>query len=259
MFVQHTEVFLIELDGRACAVWRGLRTTLEAPLGFFSPYRRLRQRIDALETQNQQLSAQLLEVLPLKPLYGALAEKLTLISPTNWQKFCTAWLLTTPLNTGNKMFLVAAGSKEGVRKGQPVVCSDGLVGRIDQVSAHFARVMPLTHQNFRVPVYGRTSHLQGILAGNGSPTLSLRFQKESGEGVPEEVWLTSSIGGGFPPGLVVGQAPLAEHPQGPQVSPLIPWARLDFVHILLEGSPPSFNEMLEDTPPPSPLLKKPLS
>ena len=141
----------------------------------------------------------------------------------------TAPVLTQPVV--GESFLIQAGTDDGVKVGQPVVVMNGLVGRIESVSAHTARVLPLTHAKSRVPVMNVDTHEHAILVGNGSLKPHLVYAEEKEECVHEGTFVTSSYGGGFPPGLLVGC--VAPKSTRPVVGPFVPWMNLETVHVMV--------------------------
>jgi len=118
---------------------------------------------------------------------------------------------------------LAKGSWHGVRKGDPVVVPDGLVGRVTDVSAHTCEVMLITDPNSRVACELETPGegvgvVRGILYGGGShpagdPELSLlyvvdplrlRYLAREFEPAPRTRVVTSGLGQTFPKGLTAG-------------------------------------------------------
>jgi len=92
-----------------------------------------------------------------------------------------------------------------VSAGMPVLCPEGLLGRVSRVEGRMARVECLTHQNVAVSVRNVRSREGGIV----------KWRPDSGrlviEGVPRQAdWqagdrlVTSGLGAAFPRGLLVG-------------------------------------------------------
>lgn len=97
---------------------------------------------------------------------------------------------------------------EDIVKDQPVITSDGVVGRISEVggfSSLSARVMPLTDLSSRIPVEIESTKDHGIIAGQNGPILELTHLEKSAK-VKIKVGdrlVTSGYGGIFPRGLPV--------------------------------------------------------
>jgi len=258
------DAFLLTIGGYASHLWQSGQQLREASGRVFPGLGHLNERVRTLEAENRTLRKQLVTLAPVVGLYKSLSKKLNLKVPTSGGKFVTALVITAPFNCGDGMFLVSAGSHQGVQKGQVVVCPEGLVGRVDGVSPQTARIMPVTHPAFRVPVQASPSGLQGIVAGNGSPALWLRFQEENFSVPSGEVFLTSALGGTFPPGLVVAvqEETLKEGSLKGETdkkshyilkSP-VPWRQIDYVYILMD---PVERRVTATTPSPPYLEKNP--
>ena len=118
---------------------------------------------------------------------------------------------------------VGKGTKAGLQTGDPVLVADGLVGRLESVTAHTADVLLLADLNCRVaceldpPPAGLVA-VRGVLCGGGGHAagegalqllyvvdpLRLRFLKRDVEVAPQTCVVTSGLGGIFPRGLKVG-------------------------------------------------------
>lgn len=115
------------------------------------------------------------------------------------------------------------GSLHGVRRGDPVVVPEGVVGRVTDVSPHTCDVMLVTDPNSRVACELETPGesmgvVRGILYGGGShpsadPSLTLlyvvdplrlRYLGREFEPAPRMRVVTSGLGQSFPKGLTVG-------------------------------------------------------
>lgn len=150
------------------------------------------------------------------------------------ENFLTADVLENPSKSLDKGFLIKAGSLHGIRKGQAVLSMGGVVGRIDQVSQHVARVIPLTHKNSRIPVISLSSRVEGILAGNGTIFPMLTYLQENQPLKNAEILVTSKYGGTFPAGYIVGY--LHRDDQGQlKILPFISWGQLESVHVILSS------------------------
>lgn len=98
------------------------------------------------------------------------------------------------------------GSHEGVRVGQPVIDSRGVMGQVIDVLPHTAVVMLVTDPSHAIPVTIARTGLRTVAYGSRDgdelslPNLPLAADVRVGDKL-----LTSGIGGGFPPGFPVGQ------------------------------------------------------
>lgn len=118
--------------------------------------------------------------------------------------YVTARLMTDPGGVFVQSHLLAAGSKDGVRKGSAVMAGQSLIGRVVSVGDRAARVLMITDVNSRIPVTVQNTRTRAILAGtNGDDLMLERLPPDSGLSVGQRI-VTSGDGGQLPPGLPVG-------------------------------------------------------
>ena len=127
--------------------------------------------------------------------------------------------------------LLNSGASEGIKKGQPVMTGDGLVGRVIAVGDRSSRVLLITDLNSRIPVEMELTREQAVLAGDNTKLpriihLADKVRVEVGERV-----ITSGHAGVFPPGLPVGVVTSVTDTDI-RVQPYVEWSRLDFVRIV---------------------------
>ncbi len=120
--------------------------------------------------------------------------------------------------------MIAAGRREGVIPGLPVIGADGLIGRTVEAGSISARVLLLTDPASRIPVIIVRTGQAALVVGTNRPALELR--DKVGADLPLQAGdrlVTSGDGGVFPPGVPVGtiigpQEPVqvrpAAHPVG---------------------------------------------
>ncbi len=119
------------------------------------------------------------------------------------------------LNPFSHRVLINRGRRDGLVVGQAVVDARGLVGQLDEVFLHSARVILLTDPDHALPVRIRRTGLRTIAYGSGLDAelrltdLPMNVDLERGD-----VVLTSGLGGVFPPGLPVGRVERVERPVG---------------------------------------------
>jgi len=127
--------------------------------------------------------------------------------------------------------LVAAGSDDGVRKGDAAATGDGLVGRVAEVGKRSARVLLLTDINSRIPVVVERSRDQGILAGDNSDNPRLLYLSHGSQLLPGDRIVTSAAGGAFPPGLPVGVVKSMDN-GNVVVQLFVDWDRMEYLRLV---------------------------
>ena len=118
-------------------------------------------------------------------------------------KFVTARIIAGTMGSISNTFVINSGSKDGVRKGQPVLSDKGFVGRIVAVSKNSARILLATDINSRIPVILESTRTRALMVG-GKERPRLIHLPPGAQITSSERIVTSGHGGVFPPGLPVG-------------------------------------------------------
>ncbi len=120
--------------------------------------------------------------------------------------FQPAEIRQVDLNPFSHRVLINRGRRDGLQAGQPVIDAFGVVGQVDEVFLHSARVVLLTDPDHALPVTIERTGVRTIAYGSGLNTelrltdLPMNVDLELADRV-----LTSGLGGGFPAGLPVGE------------------------------------------------------
>lgn len=173
----------------------------------------------------------------LRRWYGAAialsAENQALKANLHWlpdpvPHFVTARAVADTGGIYGRAVLLAAGTGQGLRKGEVAVDAEGLVGRVTELGVRSARVLLITDLASHVPVTLDGSHASAMLVGSNTLTPRLMYypdgiQPEEGERV-----VTSSEADAYPAGLPVGIV----HYLSPHEPVVLPSARLGHVDLL---------------------------
>jgi rod shape-determining protein MreC len=127
--------------------------------------------------------------------------------------------------------LIAAGSRDGVAKGQAAMTSEGLVGRVTQAGYRSARVLLITDINSRIPVRVGEAGDRAILAGDNSSRPKLIYLGVKSAVAPGDRIVTSGDAGAFPPGLPVGRV-VATDDSTAVIETFVSRERLQYVEVL---------------------------
>lgn len=129
--------------------------------------------------------------------------------------FLAAEIRRVDLNPFSHRVLINRGRRDGLVPGQPVVDARGLVGQIDEVFLHTARVILLTDPDHALPVRVQRTGLRTIAYGSGlNAEMRLNDLPMNVDLEPGDVVLTSGLGGQFPAGLPVARVASVERPLG---------------------------------------------
>lgn len=194
---------------------------------------RLRQQVDTMRVEMTRLREQALATQRLERLlqfrgqtpYRTTAARVIGRDPTGW------------FNT----LVVDRGARDGVSRNAPVATTEGVVGRVIEVTPTTARVLLIADSRSAVGVLIQGSRETGVVEGRGGMNLHLRYLSRSAPVQVGDVAVTSGLGGVFPRGLVVGRIVkiMKEEGgllQGADVTPAAPLDRVEEVLVLL--SPP---------------------
>jgi rod shape-determining protein MreC len=142
---------------------------------------------------------------------------------------------------------IAAGSARGIRKDDPVVTADGLVGKVSAVAGHSAQVTLLTDPNLKVSALDLETNATGLVGhGQGPGTLTLdRVQKSQtlrpGDTIVTQGWRLAGLSSIYPAGIQIGTVSGASNSEvdlywEAQVSPHVHFDSLRSVLVLVPKS-----------------------
>jgi rod shape-determining protein MreC len=98
------------------------------------------------------------------------------------------------------------GKGDGVREGM-IVVSEGrsLVGRVTKTFDGYSWVTLITDPRSAVSAIVQESRAEGVVAGNYDGALNMEFVGQGAAVKDGDFVLTSGVGGGYPPGIVIGR------------------------------------------------------
>jgi rod shape-determining protein MreC len=167
---------------------------------------------DRLLKENHELKAQLLAYSASAQQAKLLAaEQSYLLSMADARKrfddqAVMAEVLYTGRNPFSRKLIIDKGLTQGVKAGQPVVDSAGIVGQVTNTAPFTSEVTLLTEKDQSVPVMLVRNGLRAIAVGSGKDgTIDVPFMPVSADIQPGDMFVSSGIDGTYPPGLVVAQ------------------------------------------------------
>ncbi|OIO88247.1 MAG: rod shape-determining protein MreC [Anaerolineae bacterium CG2_30_58_95] len=202
----------------------------------------LRQRNAELEAEVARLQTQVIglqQQVTETQILSALVD-FARASPENTYKAAT--VIGRDPSPFLRYVILNIGSNDGIRRGMPVVTDQGLVGRVDAVTADAARVQLITDPASAVNVSLQNSKTEAMLVGSITGNLSLDMISQDVTVQPGDVVLTSGLGGGYPPNLLVGQVVSVrkldyELFQQAAVQPIVNYDQIQFVLIITNFKP----------------------
>jgi len=132
--------------------------------------------------------------------------------------------------------LIGRGADDGVQMDAPVLCPEGVVGRVTAVAGSLAKVQLITDSGSGVAASVARTRLQGLVAGRGADTLRLRYIPLLEDVHPGDRLVTSGLEGiypsGFPIGMVVRVAATSGVMKEIEVAPAAGFLALEEVLVL---------------------------
>ncbi len=151
------------------------------------------------------------------------------------QSFVTARVVGSGGHLYNQTVTLDSGELDGVARYQAVMTHEGLVGRIKETGQSSAQVIAITDINSRIPVIAENSRDKAILAGDNSALPVLRYlPEETGIHIGERI-ITSSDGGIFPAGMVVGEVS-AINGNVIRIQPYVDFDKLEYVRVVASSA-----------------------
>jgi rod shape-determining protein MreC len=193
---------------------------------------RLAVQVRELESQVQATDALEEQVIQLEAING--------LAPPGELATVTARITASGPSAFDNVRYIDKGSKDGIVEGQAVVDEDGLIGRVDIVSANAARVRLITDPIVSVGVRVLSTNETGIVTGRGDGPLRLEMFRAK-EAVQEGDRVVTD-GSRFPPGIAVGTLSgtadaEVEFVLRGQVDPAARLSEIDYVIVIVGWSP----------------------
>ena len=149
--------------------------------------------------------------------------------------------------------LILYVGKGEVHRQQPVVTSEGLLGRVVVVAGPFAKVQLVTDRAASVGAMVERTRRQGVARGGRDGTLEMDFVPLQADVLVGDRIVTAGIDGIFPRGLPVGRVTAVEPGNELfhriRVQPAVDFGRLDQVYLLeIESVPETLVETSDAEP-----------
>jgi rod shape-determining protein MreC len=191
--------------------------------------KRLQFEASTLKRRLDQLQEQALETQRL--------QRLLAMRDSSQAEFLTARVVGKDATNWFKTILLDCGSMQGVRRNQPVLAPNGLVGRVVEVTPTSARVQLFTDPVSAVGGLIQRTRVTGIVSGNLGAGARVRYLPLMGDVVVGEEVVTSGMGGVFPKGIPIGRIATVERKSGAlfqeaTLTPAVDLSRLEEVLIL---------------------------
>jgi rod shape-determining protein MreC len=230
--------------------YQGIQDFVTAPRDIVS----LRTRNAELESQVSQLQAQVIE-LQQRVSETEILAALVDFSRTNPEStYKAAAVIGRDPSPFLHYIIINRGSNDDIRRGMPVVTNQGLVGRVDAVIADAARVQLITDPASAVNVQLQNADTDAVLVGSVTGDVTLDMISQDVIVKSGDLILTSGLGGGYPPDLILGQVVTVrtlefELFQQATVQPAVNFNRLPIVLVITNFRPVDISPLEPETTP----------
>lgn len=213
---------------------------------------RLQQKNLQLEAQVSQLQAQIIELQQQLAETNILSALVDFARANPENRYQAAAVIARDPSPFLRYVIINRGSDDNIRRGMPVVTQQGLVGRIDAVTANAARVQLITDSTAIVNAKIQPSGAQAVLKGQVTGDLILDLIPQGTQVEVGDLLLTSGLGGGYPPNIVIGQiSGIRSQPQDlfqtASVQSVVDFNQLEIVLVIINFKPVNI-EPLVPTP-----------
>jgi rod shape-determining protein MreC len=143
--------------------------------------------------------------------------------------YIPARVVNNSTNRRNNYITLNRGASQGVRRLMGVICGEGVVGIVQEVSDNFCTVRSVLHQNLNVPSMIKKYGENSIVTWDGEDNAIGKMDRVPSQlkVVKGDTVITSTYSSIFPPGIMVGR-----------VEEVIPLAGITFNNLRVRYSTP---------------------
>ena len=233
---------------------RWLASRFDALYEFFTVPRdvaTLRQRNAELENQVSNLQTQVIELQQqlneAKVLYALLDFART--RPEN--EYVASSVIGRDPSPFLHYIIIDHGSDNGIRHGMPVVTEQGLVGRIDAVTASASRVQLITDPSSVINIRLQRTKTEALLNGSLTGDVNLSMVPQDVDLQSGELVLSSGLGANYPGDVVVGQVLTVRKQetdlfQSASVQPSVDFSNLRAVLVITNFKPVNIDPLIPE-------------
>ncbi len=209
----------------------------------------LRQRNSELEAEVSDLQAQVIQLQQEVGETQILAALVDFSRANPENTYRAAAVIGRDPSPFLHFVIINRGSNDGILRGMPVVTDQGLVGRVDAVIADAARVQLITDPASVVNVRIQNAEVEASLSGSVTGDVTLDQIPQDTALQAGNLVLTSGLGGGYPPDLIIGQVVNVRARdfdlfQQATVQPVVDFNRIEIVLIIVNFKPVDFSPLL---------------
>lgn len=188
---------------------------LEEPLSNVRVYRQALKTNTYLRKQNVLLLDELSRLRSAEQRNEKLREMLQFSAESELTLY-PVQIVGKELNQVTNSLTVDAGSEQGIKKGMPMVSSDGLAGKVILTAPGYSQIMPFFNTLFRVSAKLQQSNAYGIISWDGKSIeeLQLNYIPQTIQVDTGEVVVTSGLSNQYPADIQIGKVTRTEPQEG---------------------------------------------
>ena len=203
---------------------------------------RLSQLNDQLEAEVARLQSQIIELQQQNSELQVLSALLDFARTHSDNEYITAAVIGRDISPFLHYVIINRGSDDGLRRGMPVVSSQGLVGRVAAVTGGGARVQLITDPDTAINVRIQPSGAEGLIQGSITGDIKIEAIAQDAKIQSGDLVLTSGLGGNYPPDILIGQVSgVRQRPvelfQTASVEPVVDFSQLEIVLVIVNFKP----------------------
>lgn len=203
----------IEVTAPIARLGTALTSPFRSAAAWFEGLGASRERVAALEQQNEELRARLAELEEARQENERLRDLVDFAEEQELARL-GANVIRRPVSIWEGVIVLDRGSTDGIQPGMPVIAAQGLVGQVAEVSPNACTVRLVTDQQSGVAALVQSTRATGVVRGSVSGELTLDFIDRALLPVAGDVVLTSGLGGVYPAGIVVGDVTAVSDKRG---------------------------------------------
>lgn len=216
---------------------------------------RLSQLNDQYEAEIARLQSQIIELQQENAELEVLSALLDFARTHAENEYITAAVIGRDVSPFLHYIIINRGSDDGLRRGMPVVSSQGLVGRVAAVTADGARVQLITDPGTAINVRIQPAGAEGSLAGSITGDIAVENIPQDAVVQTGDLVLTSGLGGNFPADMLIGQVSgVRQRPvelfQTASIEPVVDFSQLEIVLVIVNFRPVNIGPLIPTTAPP---------
>ena len=217
----------------------------------------LLDRNATLAAENARLRSEAVRLREAVAERDMLAELLDFERENYEHTYLTAEVIGRDPSAFLQFLILNKGTTSGVQRGMPVVTGAGLAGVISEATPRASKVLMVNSAQMAVNVRLQESRATGVLFGQASSDLRLRFVPLDADLSAGNLAVTSGLGGTLPADIPVGEVASVRRRaydvfQEAEVLPMVDFSRLELVLIITDFTPTDLNPLLATAEPGTP-------